>query len=111
MEPCSRHERPPRRGPSSPGHLVEPAIFRVRERSFDDETSVVLWEWQKESTPAVSWISVVGGGHSVPTTARLPTWPAAIERAVRAAYGRQSREFETAEIIFDFSSSKRLRLL
>lgn len=93
------------------GHLVEPAIFRVRERSFDDETSVVLWEWQKARTPAVSWISVVGGGHSLPTTARLPTWPAAIESAVRAAYGRQSREFETAEIIFDFSSSKRLRLL
>lgn len=93
------------------GHTVEPAIFRIGERSLDDETAVVLWQWQSPNTPAVSWINVVGGGHSVPTTAWLPAWPAAVETAVRAAYGRQSREFETAEIIFDFSSSRRLRLL
>ena len=93
------------------GHADEPAIHRPRERSQDDETSVEVWEWQKSGAPPVTWISLVGGGHSVPTTAPLPEWPAAIASAVRATYGRQSTEFETAEIIFDFSSSRRLRLL
>jgi len=93
------------------GHTGPPELRRIPDRALDDGTSIEVREWYAPDGPAVAWIQVVGGGHSVPTRSKLPKWPPALEAAVRAAYGRQSSEFETAEIIFAFSSSGRLRLL
>lgn len=93
------------------GHASEPTVQTWPERAPADGTAIESWEWKADGRPSVAWIRVIGGGHSVPTTAPLPVWPAALAAAVLAAYGRQSTEFETAEIIFDFSSSARNALL
>lgn len=93
------------------GQGGSPEVRRLPDRSPQDGTSIESWVWGRAGHPAVTWIRVLGGGHSVPTQVELPKWPAAIEAAVRAAYGRQSTELETVEIIFDFSSSGRVRLL
>jgi len=93
------------------GQVGEPRRTSWTERAPADGTAIESWEWKADGRPSVAWIRVIGGGHSVPTTAPLPAWPAALAAAVLAAYGRQSTEFETAEIIFDFSSSARNALL
>jgi polyhydroxybutyrate depolymerase len=93
------------------GHTTAPDERRWPDRAQADGTSIESSEWRSLGRPKVAWIRVVGGGHSVPTTATLPEWPPAMQAYLLEVYGRQSREFETAEVVWRFSSSPDKALL
>jgi len=93
------------------GHTAPPVQRRWPERSADDETSIESSEWTSSGHDGVTWLRVVGGGHSAPTTARLKEWPAVMQAYWLEVFGRQSREFDTAEIVWRFSSSPGKALL
>jgi polyhydroxybutyrate depolymerase len=93
------------------GHTALPLEQRWPDRSADDGTSIESFEWKSRGHESVTWIRVVGGGHSVPTTTRLKEWPALMQAYLLEVYGRQSREFDTAEIVWRFSSSPDKALL
>jgi polyhydroxybutyrate depolymerase len=93
------------------GHEGPPTARRYPDRALADGTSIETSSWSGEGRPRVAWIRVVGGGHSVPTTASLPAWPPAMRTYLLEVYGRQSSEFETAEAVWRFSSSTGAELL
>ncbi len=93
------------------GYSTPPARRRWPDRAPLDGTSIESSEWSSASHPGVVWIRVVGGGHSVPTTATLRSASPAMQAYLLQTFGRQSHEFETAEIVWRFSSSLGAELL
>jgi len=93
------------------GHLGPPEVRAWPDRAPADGTSIESSSWAAPGHPAVAWIRVIGGGHSVPTTAQLPAWPPEMQAYLLRVYGRQSVELETIDVLWSFSSSFGLGLL
>ena len=76
------------------GYAGEGARHVWPERAGDDGTSVESMQWSAAGSPAVTLITVTGGGHTIPHTEyRLPR-----------ILGRTSHEFDAAEVIWVFFS-------